>query len=259
MLADPAANPGMGIVLLKRAIETSGELYALGGNENTQKLLPRIATLTAPGAGLALHLPLRAGALLKRFDRGVLARLPKPKLLHMIPLRWVGRPGTAPLVETASGLVPKIAPLLELRQEEEWQPCYDMAYLDWQIGRSPLLRSWTSYSPRAGEPRAAAVYWRPMSSAHFWRLAVWWHRGHPDHLQAVIKETIAQVYHEGGAALSAIVSRLDVETVRVLRSAGFLKLGRGRPLYICTGAQRSQAVKELRGLSYLDTDLAYRF
>src|SRR6476620_8535866 len=35
MVADSATNPGMGILLLRRAIEASTELFAFGGNENT--------------------------------------------------------------------------------------------------------------------------------------------------------------------------------------------------------------------------------
>src|SRR3954463_13364384 len=38
ILADPNSNPGMGILLLRRAIESSRALFALGGNQNTQRL-----------------------------------------------------------------------------------------------------------------------------------------------------------------------------------------------------------------------------
>ena len=259
MLADPTSNPGMGILLLKRAIESSGELYALGGNKNTQKLLPRIATRTVPDAGLGFHLPLRAGALLSRIDRAVSGRLPKPKFLYMIPLRWRRESGGSPQVHTQPGLARQLEPLLDVRQEKGWYPCYDMPYLDWQIGRSPLLRCWTSFSPNAGERHAAAVFWRPRSSTDFWRLAVWWRGGHRDHLQAVIREVVAQIYQQGGMAVSAIVSRLDEEVQAALRSAGFLNLGSRRSLYICTSRNNDKAVQELRGISYLDSDLGYRF
>jgi hypothetical protein len=59
-------------------------------------------------------------------------------------------------------------------------------------------------------------------------------------------------------AVSAIVSRLDTEVQAALRARGFIPLGRRRPLYVCAG-QDEKPVLELSGLSYLDSDLAYRF
>ncbi|HEV7365956.1 MAG TPA: hypothetical protein VGN76_08950 [Gemmatimonadales bacterium] len=259
MLADPTSNPGMGILLLRQAIESSTELFAFGGNENTTKLLPRIATHTVPDAGMSLHLPLRLGVVLRRLEKQrMLDRLPKPKLLYMIPLRWVPKSGRSAEVATERGLSPRLTPLLELEGGTEWAPRYDFADLEWQVGRSPFIQCWTSYTPSVGEPVAAAVYWRPAFSSDFWRLAVWSHPGQSGRLELVIREAVATIYRLGGMAVSTIVSRLDLELQRCLHSAGFLTLGRSRPLYVCAGREGT-AVRELRGLSYLDTDLAYRF
>jgi hypothetical protein len=259
MLADPSSNPGMGILLLRKAIECSTELFAFGGNENTRKLLPRIATHSVLDAGVSLHLPLRLGVFLRRLERKrILTRLPQSKLLDMIPLRWVGKSGRSAEIKTERGLSPRITPLLESQAKEGWSPRYDFGYLDWQIGRSPFLQCWTSYSPSGGEPSAAAVYWRPAHSSDFWRMAVWCRSGQPDRLEVVIREAVATIYSLGGMAVSSIVSRLDHDLQQPLRSAGFLRLGARRPLYICAGKQGS-AVQELQGLSYLATDLAYRF
>ena len=259
ILADPASNPGMGILLLRRAIESSTALYALGGNENTRKLLPRIATHTVPDAGLGMHLLLRSGALLRRVDqRGILSRLPKPRLLYMLPLRWIPSPVSSSEVRTEPGVSQAIAPLLGSRHGEGWSPRYDFTYVSWQIGRSPLIRSWTSYSVGDGEPRAAAVYWSPVASSDFWRLAVWYQPGSRDRLEIVLRHAVSEIYRRGGMAASAILSRLDSEVQGALRAKGFLELAGRRPLYVCAG-QDANPVPELSGLSYLDSDLAYRF
>lgn len=259
ILADPGSNPGMGILLLRRAIESSTTLFALGGNENTRKLLPRIAARTIPDAALGLHLLLRAGAILRRAEqKGKLGWLPKPRLLYMIPLCWVPKSGSSSEIRTESGVSREIAPLLDRRHAEGWSPRYDFTYVSWQIGRSPLICCWTSYCLSGGEARAAAVYWSPAGSSDFWRLAVWYESGHRDRLDAVLRQAVSEIYRRGGMAVSAIVSRLDTEVQSALRARGFLPFGRRRPLYVCTG-QDDTPVPELSGLSYLDSDLAYRF
>jgi hypothetical protein len=259
ILADPTSNPGMGILLLRRAIESSTALYALGGNENTRKLLPRIATHTVPDAGQGMHLLLRSGAILRRVEqRGVLARLPKPRLLYMLPLRWIPGPVPSSEIRTEPGVSRAIAPLLESRHGESWSPRYDFTYVSWQVGRSPLIRCWTSYAFSDGEPRAAAVYWSPAASSDFWRLAVWYRPGSRDRLETVLRYAISEIYRRGGMAVSAIVSRRDSEVQAALWAKGFLRLAGARPLYVCAG-QDHKPVPELSGLSYLDSDLAYRF
>lgn len=258
-LADPSTNPGMGILLLKRAIQESNVLFALGGNENTQRLLPRIATKTVPEAGVALHLPLRSGVLLRQIERRTaIGRLPLPKTLYKIPLRlvWGRRRGSA--VRNESGLARAAAGLIEAERGEGWSPRYDFEYVDWQIGRSPVLASQTSFSPAQGEPQAAALYWRPRTSPEFWRLAVWAAPDSGDHLKAALGEAVSRVYESGGLALSTIISRLDADRLAVLRSAGFIAKSR-RALYQCTASGSENPACELSRLSYLDTDLAYRF
>ena len=259
MLADPSVNPGMGIILLTRAIKESNVVFALGGNEHTRRLLPRIATMTIPEAGVALHLPLRSGALLRRLERhGALRHLPLPKAAYMIPLRWIPRGARARAVRTESGLARSAARLIEADGGEHWAPGYDFGYVDWQIGRSPVLVSATSYSPDRGAPRAAALYWRPRTSAELWRLALWAAPDSHDHLAAVLREAVSHVYENGGMAISTIASRLETDRLGFLKAAGFVA-GSRRALYHCASSDRERPPVELSGLSYLDTDLAYRF
>jgi hypothetical protein len=156
------------------------------------------------------------------------------------------------------GLARQIAPLLEANHGAGWHPHYDFAYVDWQLGRSPLTRCWTSFSASPGVPRAAAVYWRSVASGDLWRMVLWCSGANLDHLGPVIRAAAAEVFRQGGMAISTIVSRLDLDAQRILRSAGFIALGPRRPLYVCAGRD-TDPVRELGGLSYLDTDLAYRF
>ena len=260
MLADPSASPGIGILLLKRAMAASKGVIGLGGNETTRKLIPRIATRTVPDAALTLHLLLRSGALLEKLERR-LARVPlrAPEFLRRLPLRWVPRSARETGVRTETGVAPTIAPLLDVDCSLGWHPQYDFDYVDWQVGRCPTLISATSYAPGSAAPHAVAVYWRPRASTTFWRMAVWWNEEHPGRFDAVVREAISQVYERGGAALSVIVSRFDGPLISRLKAAGFVAWGNPRAVYLCAGARSTEPLPELSGLSYLDTDLAYRF
>jgi hypothetical protein len=125
--------------------------------------------------------------------------------------------------------------------------------------RCPSLVSGTSYAPGPGAPHAAAIYWRPRTSSSSWRLAVWWNEAHPDRLDAVVREAVSQVYEQGGAGLSVIVSQSSAALIDRLEAAGFFQAGKPRAMYLCAGARSAEPLPDLSGLSYLDTDLAYRF
>jgi hypothetical protein len=259
MLANPSKNPGMGIVLLNRAIQDCGRLFALGGNANTQRLLPRIAVRTMPDAAVGLRLRLRASAYHRRVEQSGLARrLLRPSVLAAIPLRWIGRSGRQRTVRSEPGLAPSIASLIEAQRGDIRWPGYDFEYVDWQIGRAPMLVSETSYSPTDAEPRAAAVYWTAPGAHGSWRLALWARAGAAEHLAMVLREATSRVYERGGAEISTIVSRVHVDRLAHLRATGFTVEG-SRTLYECASADSGDAGGELSGLSYLDTDLAYRF
>lgn len=258
-VGEPDANPGFGVMLLKRAIDSCGHLMALGGNENTQRLLPRIATRTVPEAGLMFGLPLRLGAVFRKLGRlpeaGPLRRI--FSALSGIPLRWVG--GAESRVRVERGVSPAISALLESERGPGWSPRYDFEYLNWQVGRCPAVVSWTCIAPGEAGSRAAALFWRPVDSSNLWRTAVWMEAGGQESLRAVLREVVRRIYGEGGVAVSAIVSRLDHDLIQILREIGFVRIGAPRPLFVCTPGRNRGSLDEPGRLSYLDTDLAYRF
>jgi len=256
MLANPATNPGVGIILLKRAVQESGVVFALGGNANTRRLLPRMALRTTADAAVGLRLRLRAGAYFARLEHSPVA--PWLPLVAPIPVRWIRRSGRRPSVRSEPGLARRIAPLIEAQRGEGRWPGYDFEYVDWQIGRAPMLVAETSASPADGEPHAAAVYWTARGARARWRLACWARPGADDHLARVLGEATSRVYERGGAEISTIVSRLDTDRLAALRAAGFSVEG-SRPLYECADGDGGEPPGELSRLSYLDTDLAYRF
>ena len=104
--------------------------------------------------------------------------------------------------------------------------------------------------------RAAAVFWRPLHSTHTWRLAVWTRPDSGPCLEAVLSESLNTIYRQRGMIASVLVSRLDVDVITALRAQGFRLDGR-RPLHLFHS--EPPAFYALQQLSYLDTDLAYRF
>jgi hypothetical protein len=259
VVGDASIKPGIGIVLLKRAVEESRWLFALGGNTTTQRLLPRLARRTVLDAAVTMHLPLRVGVLLRQLGRHrVFGRLPLPAAAGKIPLRFVRRSGRERTVRSEPGVASAIAGLLARDRAGRCAPLYDYEYVDWQIGRSPVLVAHTSLSPADGEPKAAAVYWRPRASADLWRMALWTAPGAAEPAAAVVREVVSRVYETGGMVLSTIVSRSDADQRALLRAAHFVARGT-RPLYQCVGSGGPPLGCDLGGLSYLDTDLAYRF
>jgi hypothetical protein len=255
-LARPDKMPGFGVRLLNEAIANCEHLITVGGNENTRKLLPRIAAHTVLDAGVQVALPLRVGAVRTALTRT--RRLPIPAWFDSLPMKWLSRPPSGTQVRTEAGVARCITPLLALSRDGQWHPRYDYEYVDWQVGRSPVLSVWTAYAPADREPDAAVVFWRLKDSSHAWRLATWWRAGATDLLKSALKESIWQIYQQGAHWTAALASHNDVELIAILGSLGFYRRRATKPLFICLGP-RSQPVTDLAGLSFLDTDFAYRF
>ena len=247
-LGRPDLPGAMGILLLKHVLkQTSLPLYTLGGNENTHRIYARIADHATLDAGILMYLPLRAGALTRLFRQ----RMP-PFLapLNRIPLPYWSSPGPARSgVRIEGGIAGAIEPVLAAGGPG-WRPRYDLQYLDWQIGRCPALDCFTCHAPGA-----AAVLWHARGDQSHWRMAAW-SAGAPDALDSVIAATVRHVFESRGELLSAVVSRLDAAMLSALRAARFRMHPRRRALF---GVSGGAPCEELRPLSFLDTDLAYRF
>ena len=256
-LERPEATPGMGIVLLKTAARGTPHLLSLGGNVTSRNLLPRLASLTVSDAGVSFTRYLRLGGILRRVERripvGPLTRVP---VLPLVPVRLSRRPPGGVAVATESGVVADIAPLLEGSPGGGWFPRYDLDYVRWQIARCPELVSGTCLARDGASVRAAAVFWRPLNSTHTWRLALWTKPDSGPCLEAVLSESLNTIYRQRGMIASVLVSRLDVDVITALRAQGFRLDGR-RPLHLFHS--EPPAFYALQQLSYLDTDLAYRF
>jgi hypothetical protein len=256
-LERPEATPGMGIVLLKTAARRTPHLLSLGGNATSRNLLPRLANQTVYDAGISFTRYLRLGGIIRRVERRIpVGHLTRVPVLPLVPVRLPRRRPVGVVVATESGVSADIAPLLESSTGAGWFPRYDLGYVRWQIARCPQLVSGTCLARDGGAVQAAAVFWRPLDSTHTWRLALWTKPNSSDCLDAVLSETLNTVYRQRAMIASVLVSRLDVDVIAVLRAQGFRPDGR-RPLHLFHS--EPPAFYALQQLSYLDTDLAYRF
>lgn len=258
---DPRRSPGMGIVLLRAAIEATGFAMSLGGNELTRSLLPRIAAQIIGDAGAVYVLPLRLGYLLEKVDRRLKARVPAAPALATTALGSLRLPGRR---HTDAGIdvQPGVAPLLEhvlARHPQLPAPAYELEHVQWQCGRCPEIDSWTCLDARDAAASAAALVFRVRCAPGHWRM-VWWEPadGAGTAGATVLRAATAFARAQGARSLSAIVSRADERAGRRLRAEGF-RLQRGdQPLYV-NPADRAGFVPfdRVGGLSYLDTDLAH--
>jgi hypothetical protein len=261
-LDDPRRSPGMGIVLLRAAIDATGFAMSLGGNELTRSLLPRIAAQIIADAGAVYVLPLRLGYLLEKVDRRIKRRIPAAPvlattLLGSIPLAGARHP------DAGIDIQPGVAPLLEHALARPSQPtpapAYDLDQVQWQCGRCPEIESWTCLDARDAAASAAALVFRARCAPGDWRL-VWWEppggRG-PDGAK-VLRAVTAFARAHGARSLSAIVSRADGRAASRLRAEGFRLQRGGQPLYV-NPSDRAAFVPfdRVGALSYLDTDLAH--
>jgi hypothetical protein len=253
-LAAPKGAPGMGVMLLRDAINRWEVIHSLGGNANTTSLLPRIAQFVDEDAAMTVMRPLRSGYWLDR-ARQRFPSAPMPRLLDGLPVPLRHASG----VRIVDGVSADLTPLLdaELRKTaggKPARPAYDMAYLEWLIGRCPLLESWTAMAS-AGD--AGAIMWRLRELPNVeWRVALWNLPGATRSAGTVLDGCAVYARAAGGTHLAAMVAMNDDERRNTLATAGFSPRRGRHPLYISTKSA-SQPHGAMTALSYLDTDMAY--
>src|SRR6476469_6664555 len=195
------AGGGSGIALLSACMRAYDALYQLGGNERTQAILAKLAQRSIPGAGIEYYLPLRLGSYLRPLARR--SGVPVDRVLGRIPLpRRRGRNSDG---SVRAGIAPEVAGLLAAGSPTS--PNYSLEYVDWQIGRCPVLSTSTCLLP--GESGAAILLWTTPAGGKFWRMAPIWKEGASPGLEAALGPAIRHVYDSGGSRLSLFVSHRD--------------------------------------------------
>jgi hypothetical protein len=258
-LRDPTESPGMGILLHKRLIQQFDHILVFGGNENTLRLAPRMATLTIPDAGAPHHKILRSGALVQKFaPRLPRLRLDRWPLIGSVPVPGRRRRVGACRCVVYDGVAGSLTEVIDQVPSQTWMPWYDQDYLDWVIGRCPHLQSRSFLAPE-GAPRAAGLCWRSSRFPRRWRMAIWKGPDGDEPLRAVLAEAVNGVDRLKGDSISIIVARGEGDLMESLRWAGFFESWRKTPLFVFTQRPASEKIESMQGLSYVDTDLAYLF
>ena len=256
-LASPMGTPGMGVRLLQSVIDHWGVLHTFGGNDNTRSLLPRIARYADADAAMTVMRPLRAGYW---FDRARLRfpGVPVPPWFDRIPVPQ----RTASTTRIVPGISGEIAPLLDAElartaSGNPTRPAYELAYVDWLLGRCPEIETWTVLAGTNGPPGAAAALWRRRATPNpEWRVVLWQLPGDNAAARAVLDAAARRARAEGGNMLAAMVSFNDTERRDAFASSGFSPRRGNHPLYI-SARSADQPCLPISGLSLLDTDMAY--
>jgi hypothetical protein len=259
-LEAPDRTPGMGILLLKAAIESSGLLVTFNGNERTDAILPRVASRTIADAGVRFLLPLRAGYYAGR----AAARYPALAAARA-PLGWIPLPAAlrrpAGRVEVERGVSGAIAPLLDADGDgAAVRPSYELGYLEWQCGRCPEIEAWTCAVAAAGRGsavRAAVLVWRSARAGADWKMALWG-AGDAAAARSALLAGCRVAARHGAESVTAMVARADAAAVALLAAAGFRRSRTPVALYFSEGRGAAPApTGAIGGLSALDTDMAY--
>jgi hypothetical protein len=257
---DRRAQTGLaGLMLVRECLRPYDFVLSSGGNEKTRRIFSQIAPISIPGAGITLHAPIRVGCFLhvlqEKLGDQITSSLDR---LRQVPLRRGRTALSSDRVTIEPGLSAVLHPLLEKSNIVDGCPLYDFEYLHWQIGRCPVLDSYTVYLKGKGDVRTAVLLWCSATSRDFWRMAVLSMDPNPADLDSLVAMSLSFVQSEGGVALSVGASRHETKFIAVMRAHGFIVSPRRRPLYILGGSRGASLIPEPRQLGFLDTDWAYR-
>ena len=260
-VADPNTSNGMGMVLATHAMSLHRPWMSLGGSAKARTIMPHLSNHVVDDAGLVFWQPLRLGAaLIKLGERSRLANWLASTRLRSVPIRWVsGQAMHRPTVITEQGLAPGLADLIEHEHHETWHPHHRFDALQWSMGRCPTISVRTCYVPGLSGLDAAAVFWRSVEAADFWKVALWTAPLRTNLIADLLAEVQRQVYAAGGLAISTLASHLQTDLIEQLQGAGYWRQPRPLPLYLLEQRQQPLPFGDMTGLSYVCTDLAYRF
>ncbi len=263
---DPIGKPGIGVRVAKSIDKAIEHGVILGGNNTSIPLLERLFAGRLDDATSEYRLLLRLDPLLKSAQ----SRVAPLKFLSRTPLKLLPLPRFRERRQRAwrnaaieIGVGETLQPLLDTCPGEGYYALYGLPFLQWQIGRCPVLSSATvTLSDRRGL-RAGSLLWRHQDSVLSWRAAIWARpgsRGEYQHaLESVLLAATEHVYREGGALLSLVVSRGDTALKAALTHLGFRATRGHRALYASHNDNSSQSIVELNSLNFLAADLSYRF
>ncbi len=243
-----------GLQLLNAAQRSSDATVALGGADVTRKILSRISPTCDGSAGLVFrkHVTLSGIAMaLKR--RGVLPASLQLGSLNRFPIPRFRSYRNA--VNVSQGLEHiRHDSLSAISSEGKFQPSYTHADLEWRLLRCPGLETW-SCETRHSE--ASALAWRSRETPEEWKAALLVSAGSEEAISDCIECCLRLIEHQGGGSVNTLVSRVDKAIISSLAHAGFRRLDFEYPLYNLTSA--SSQINTVARLSYLDSDIYYRF
>lgn len=249
-----------GVLLIKKMLSQYDPYFQLGGNDNTLRIMPRLASFTALDAGILLYIPLRLGAWLRAARR----RLPRVPLdsvdfLNRLPLSTAPAGSCLKHVRIEPGVSPALASVVvDKVRTASCYPQYSFEYIDWQVGRCPGIEATSVFVPAAKGVTAAALCWRQKPAGATWRLALWANQGAANELDHVLCAALRHIYDNRGEMAAALVSGADAESFGLLKNRRFIVAPRRR-MFCVVSSDPGRKFEVPIGLSMLDTDMAYRF
>lgn len=257
---DSDAPGPLGVMLIRQSLKAYPFIYSSGGSEMTTAIMSRLSTLTVPPSGIELYKPLRVGGLLYLLQRA--ARLTHLRSFNAIgnaKLPRIRRQADQEISTTLfDSISPSLSPFLNPSSPGTDFPAYDLSHLRWLLQDCPSISGGVCLISRSAEPIGAICFWHLKEDRKVWRLSVVSAVQNYSALGAGFERVVSHITDNGGQFVSLMASRLDKNLLQLAKRLGFYQSNTRRPLYILAREPNSE-LAEMQGLTYLDTDYAYRF
>ena len=246
-----------GLLLLDAAMKHCGVLIAFGGAEVTQKIMRRFATKTETAAGVVFQRRLSLERYIGWFaDRGVMpASLVDSRIgrIRVPTLRsWRRLQTTVTLTHGLPG--GRFALPLDASANQT-TPLFDRAALDWRLARSPDLDAWTASAPGHS---AVVLFWRSAHTGREWKLALFCEPKSEGALHDCLEIANRKMTSLQASIARVLTSRWNERIISILNSAGYSDSKAIYPLQIMD-TRNIFTIETISGLTYLDSDIFYRF